>query len=170
MTTRVVRDGWKWALLVLLAGCGGPPTQAQNKDEEQIRQVFESFQKAIKDRDGDKLWSLLDPDSQADADREAQKVREAYDKAEADDKTKQETAFGLSAAELKDLKGAGFLKSKRFCGKYHEVPDSKLDKVTFQGDNGATVHYVEPDTDKEHFDLVRKSGQWKLVVRMPKAN
>jgi hypothetical protein len=169
MTTRVVRDGWKWALLVLLAGCGAPATQAVNKDEDQIRQVFKVFQEAITARDGDKLWGLLGPDSQADAEEEAKKVRESYDKAAAEDKTKQEAAFGLSAAELKDLKGAGFLKSKRFCGKYHEVPQSKIDKVTVQGDN-ATLNYLEEDGDKEKFALVRKSGQWKLVVPMPKAN
>src|SRR5207302_1585880 len=83
--------------------------------EVQIREVFASFQKAITARDGDKLWDLIDADSQSDAKREAKKVREAFDKTVGADKAEQEKALGLSAAELTALKGPGFLKSKRFC-------------------------------------------------------
>lgn len=171
MTSRVLRDGWKWACLIVLAGCGGAGTHGQSKDEDQVRQVFASFQAALKAKDGDKLWGLLAADSQADAEREAQKLREAYNKADAKDKTKEEEKLGLSAAEIAALKGAGFLKSKRFHGahKYEEIATSKVDKVTVQGDN-ATVHYLEEDGDKEKFALVRQGGQWKLIAPMPKGS
>src|SRR5438309_1376006 len=79
-------------------------------------------QAAIKARDGERTWELLDKASQESAERTAKALRANYDKASADDKVKQEKALGLKADEMAKLTGKLFLQSKRFHGKYHEVP------------------------------------------------
>ena len=65
--------------------------------------------------------------------------------------------------------GKEFLKTKRFHGKYDELPDSKIEKVTVQGDQ-ATIAYVELDGDKEKLILVREQGEWKVSIPMPKGS
>jgi hypothetical protein len=137
------------------------------KVEAEVTQTFTTFQVALKDRDSERIWALLDAESQADADRVAQDVKAAYEKANAEGKAEQEKAFGLSGAELAALTGRGFLKTNRFHGKYDEIPGSKVDKVTVQGDS-ATVAYTEPDGDHEKLTLVRQEGQWKVKIPMPK--
>jgi hypothetical protein len=155
-------------LVALAGGCSPKPTGRTAPDEEAtVRQQFAALQAAIKDRDADKLWAILDSKSRADADKAAETLRTAYAKAGAEEKAKQEEALGLTGTELAQLTGVGFLKSKRFHGKYHELPDSKIDKVAVQGDN-ATVHYIEPDEDKEKLHFVRQDGQWKAWLAMPK--
>jgi hypothetical protein len=163
MTRKLVGCWWTAALVGLLAGCAGPDKAAPGEDEEQVREAFTAFQEALKAKDGDKLWSLLDEDGQADVERAAKAAREAYAKADAGERAKQEKELGLTGEELAALKGPGFLKSKRFHGKYDEIPESKVDKVTVQGDK-ATVNYTEPDGDKEKHPLVRQGGQWKLTL------
>lgn len=132
-----------------------------------MKQVFASFQAGLMAKDADKLWSLLDEDSQADAEREAKAIRDAYAKADEAGKKEFEKNLGLPGAELAVLKGQGFLKTRRFIGKYDEVPESKLEKVAVQG-NQATISYAEPDGDKEKFTLSRQNGQWRLSVPMPR--
>jgi len=158
------------APIVLALGCSNPaaPTPLQPGDEEQVRQTFAAFQAGLKARDAQKVWAVIDSDSQADAERAAEAVRTAYGKADAAGKAEQEKALGLGGAELASLNGQGFLKTRRFHGKYDEVPDSKVESVAIQGDK-ATVNYVEADGDKEKFTLVREGGKWKLTVPMPKA-
>ena len=117
MSRNVIPGWWTAALLALLAGCAGTGTPApQAKEEEEARQVFATFQKALKARDGDKLWSMLDADHQADAERAARKVRDAYAKATPAERAEQEKALGLPVAKLEKLDGAGFLASTRFIG------------------------------------------------------
>jgi hypothetical protein len=167
---RNVALGWCLAaLLALGVGCSGSGTPApQAKEEDQVRQAFEALQKALKARDADKLWAMLDADSQADADRAARAIRDSYAKAKPAEQAEQEKALGLPAAKFAALKGPGFLETKRFHGKYDEIPDSKVDKVVVQGDR-ATVHYVEPDDDKEKLTFVREKGEWKVSLPMPAA-
>jgi hypothetical protein len=156
--------------VILLAGCipAKPKTPAPEADEKQaVRETVVAFQSALKAGDAEKLWPLLDSDSQSDAERAAKAIQEAYAKASPEEKTKQEEALGLPGAELAALNGRGFLKTKRFHGKYHEVPGSTIDKVTVQGDT-AKVDYTEEDGDKEKLSLVRQDGQWKLSLPMPK--
>ena len=169
MGSRLARMGW----LVLFAaafagGCPKPTERSGGNDEGAVREAVSAFQAALKARDADKLWQLLDAESRADAERAAQAVRDAYAKAGPEQKAEQEKALGLPGAELATLTGTGFLKTKRFHGKYDELPDSTLDRVTVQGDS-ATVAYTEPDGDKEKLTLVRQEGQWKVSVPMPKA-
>ncbi len=152
-------------------GCSSPtpPVASAGKDEESVRQVFAALQAAIKASDADKIWELLDGDSKADADKAAATVRESFTKADAAAKAELEIALAVTAAELGILTGKSFLKSKRFSGKYNEIPESKIDKVTVQGD-AATVFYTEPDGDKEKLSLVRQDGKWTFSVPMPKGN
>lgn len=169
MESRARWLGWAFVcFLVLAGGCAKPTDHSSAKEEGAVRQTVAAFQTALKERDADKLWQLLDTESRADAERAAKAIQAAYAKATAEDKAEQEKALGLPGAELSGLPGKDFLKTKRFHGKYDELPDSKIEKVTVQGDQ-ATVAYVEPDGDKEKLTLVRQEGQWKLSVPMPKA-
>jgi hypothetical protein len=154
-------------ILGLAVGCSSDRQTPQGKGEDQVREAFTAFQAALKARDADKLWTLLDTESQADAERTAQAIKAAFEKAGAEEKSQQEKALGLSGADLSSLTGRGFLKTNRFHGKYDEVPESKVDKVTVQGDS-ATVTYIEPDGDKEKLTLVRREGRWKITLPMPK--
>lgn len=154
-------------VLALTGGCSSEPKAPQSKGEDEVRETFAAFQAALKARDADKLWTLLDGESQTDADRSANAVKAAYEKSSPDEKAQQEKSLGLPGAELSSLSGRGFLKTNRFHGKYDELPESKIDKVTVQGDS-ATVNYIEPDGDKEKLTLVRKEGQWKVTLPMPK--
>jgi hypothetical protein len=149
----------------ILAGCSGPATGG--KDEEAVRAAFVALQGAIKEKDAEKIWAILDKDSQADAERVAKAVREAFAKATAEEKTKSEKELGLKGDELAALKGVDFLKTKRFLGKYDEIAGSKIDKVTAQGDTG-TVNYTEPDNDKEKLTFSKQGGSWKVSLAMPR--
>ena len=154
------------AFLACLGGCNRPAEPAKGAEED-VRQVFSSLQHCLKAKDADKIWSLLDEDSRADAEREAEGVRNAYAKADDAAKKGQEERLGVPGAELAALKGPGFLKTRRFIGKYDEIPDSKIDKVSLRGDTAA-VNYTEPDGDQEKLALVRQAGQWKVSLPMPK--
>jgi hypothetical protein len=132
-------------------------------DEDDVKAAFTAFQAAIKSGDHGKLWAIVDATTQAEADKYAAKVQASYAKSGDDEKAKLEKAFGLSADEMSKITGKLILKSKPFLGKYREVPGSKIDKVTFEGDK-ATVHYTEEDGDKEKLPLVKQDGKWKLTV------
>ncbi len=158
--------------VALASGCSQPSASSSPQGagaaapEEAVKEVVKSLQQALKAHDADKVWSLLDADSREDAERAAKAVREAYAKADAVAKAQQEKDMGLPGAELAGLTGIGFLKTSRFQGKYDELPDGKIEKVTVQGD-AATVAYVEPDGDKEKLTLVRREGKWNVSLRMP---
>ena len=137
--------------------------------EDDIRQTFAQLQKALKARDGDKIWALIDSDSQSDADRAAKAVQNAFAKAGANDKADYEKKYGLTDKELAAMTGKLFLKSSRFHGKYHEVPGSKIESVKVKADT-ARLNYIEDDGDKEKLAANRAAkGQWKFILPMPKA-
>jgi hypothetical protein len=149
-------------------GCSKTAQVSSSGEEGPVREAFTALQGAFKSRDADKLWQLLDSESQADAERAAKAVQAAYAKADAKEKSELDKGLGLPGDELAGLTGVGFLKTKRFHGKYDELSESKIDKVTVQGDK-ATVGYTEADGDKEKVSLVRQGGQWKVALPMPKA-
>ena len=134
-------------------------------DADDAKAAFSAFQKALESKDPEKIWPLLDAKTQADADKAAAALKTTYGKATAAEKAALEKAFGLSADEIKDVTGKVYLKSKRFVGKYHEIPGSTFDKAVIDGDK-ATVHYTEEDKDKVKLDLVRKDGKWKVSIRV----
>jgi len=152
-------------LIFILAAVAVLPVLAGEQD---VRQAFKQLQGAIKARDPDKIWALIDDDTQSDANRAAKAVQAAFSKA--DDKGKAEFAkkYGLSAKELADMTGKLFIKSNRFHGKYYEIPGSKLDSVKVKGDT-ARLTYIEEDGDKEKLTLVKQKGEWRFIVPMPKA-
>jgi hypothetical protein len=149
-----------------LAGCQKPAATSAGDQEKAIRETVAEFQAALKARDGEKLWSLLDHDSQADAERAAKAARESYAKADAAQKAEQEKNLGLPGADLASLTGVGYLKTELFRENYDELADSTIDKVTPQGDE-ATVAYTEPDLDKKKLTLARQDGRWKLSLQIP---
>lgn len=154
--------------MTVVLGCASKPNEQPVADEEKVvREKFAQLQSAMKNGDADKLWSLLDARSRADAEKIAKDIQTTYNKAEIEEKAKHEEVLGLKGTELAELNGKGFLKTKRFQKRYDEVPEGKIDKVVIQGDS-ATIYFLEPDGDKEKAILVRQDGQWKVWLTMPK--
>jgi hypothetical protein len=153
------------------AGCsGGTGTTAPSlpvADEAMARSRFAELQAAVKEGDADKLWSLMDGKSRADAEREAGKVKAAYAQAGPEDRAKLEEALGLTGSEVAGLTGKGVLGTKRFKGRYHEVPDSTIEKVVIEKESVA-IHFLEPDGDHEKIVLVPDGGQWKFWLTTPR--
>jgi hypothetical protein len=157
-------------LLTLAVGCSSNSTGPTPADEEgAVRMQFAELQSAMRSGDAEKVWELLDSKSQGDAEHVARDLQAVRSKAGVEEKAKQEEALGLPGAELDRLTGQGFLRTRRFQSKYHELPASRIEKVTVQGDN-ATVYYLEPDGDKEKLIFVRQGGRWKVWLAMPKAS
>jgi hypothetical protein len=154
-------------VMALAVGCSKAPERPAAGEEEAARKTFAELQSAIKSQDADKLWMLLDSKSQADAERAAKDIQTAHRTASAEEKSKQEESLGMPGAELTGLTGKGFFKTKRFQKKYHEFPESSIEKIVVQGDNAA-VHFLEPDGDHEKMIFVRKDGQWKAWLPLPK--
>jgi hypothetical protein len=147
--------------LALLAAWAVRPALLPAADEDDVRTAFKDFQQAIKAGDPEKVWALLDKSSQQEAEKAAKTLRDGYDKADAKKKAEIEKAMGLSADEMAKLTGKLYTKSKRFLGKWHEVPGSKIKEVTIAGDK-ATILYIEEDGDKVQMAAVRQDGKWKL--------
>jgi hypothetical protein len=172
MSVKASPLGWASLLcMVVTLGCSSKPgDHPPSADEEgAVRQKFAELRSAIKTRDAEKLWELLDDRSRADAERTAKNIQIAYNQAGAEEKAKQEEALGLSGTELAKLDGKGFLKTKRFQKKYHDLPDGKIDKVDIQGEN-ATVYFLDEEGDNEKAVFVRQDGQWKAWLTMPKVS
>ena len=148
----------------LLLGVAAP-TACRGAEEEDAKAAFATFQAALKSGDPEKVWPLLDAKTQADVEKAAASLKTSHGKAKAADKVALEKAFGLTSAEISALSGKVYLKSKRFLGKYHEIPGSKFDKATVDGDK-ATIAYTEEDGDKEKLSLVKQDGKWKVSVRV----
>lgn len=158
------------SLAALLAACGCSKPAAlptAGAEEEAVQKAFTALQEAMKAKDGEKLFALLDSDSQADAERAAQAIKDSYAKANPGEKGEKEKELGLSAAELGALDAKGFLKSKKFLGKWHEIPESRFEKASVQGEK-ATLNYAEDDGDHEKLSYVKQGGAWKLSISMPK--
>jgi hypothetical protein len=157
-------------LLALAVGCSSPTTSLPAADEEgAVRAQFAALQSAIKAGDVDKLWMMLVRHSIIEAERAAMDIQNAYAKAGKEEKAKQEAELGLAGAELAGLRGKGLLKTKGVQGKFHELPDSTIEKVAVKGDY-ATVNYLEPDGAKEELILFRQDDQWKVWLEMPKVS
>lgn len=171
MSCKTSRFGWIGLLsLALLGGCTRMPTTATHPaaDEEgAVRERFAALQAAVAKQDAETIWTMMASKSQAEAERSAQAVQTAYTKANVEEKAGQEKDLGLTGIEVAGLTGRGVLKTRRFHHKYHELPESKIEKVTVQGDN-ATVHYLEPDGDHEKLIFVRQEDQWKAWLALPK--
>jgi hypothetical protein len=169
---RAAALGWCAAIVVASAGCSGTsgPGTAAGNEEGPVKETFQAFQAALKARDSDKIWALLDKDSQAAAEDRAKTLREHY--AQTPDgpaRAAQAKALGLQPPELAKLTGPGFLKCDLFLldEKNKELPESRISKPpSVQGDR-ATVYYVEPDDDKQTLTLVKVDGHWKVSIDMP---
>lgn len=162
MGVEACRLGWISLLGVALAlGCSAKPGDRPvtgTGEEDAVRKKFAELQSAFKSHDAEKLWALLDAQSRTDAERAAKNIQTAYTQAGPEDKTKQEEALGLSGTELAKLDGKGFLKTKRFQKKHHEIPDGKIDKVDIQREH-ATVYFLDEEDEKEKAIFVRQDGQ-----------
>ena len=158
------------SLGIVFAACliGCQPGDDPKKAEEQVKEAFKALQTAIKEKDADKIWNLLDKDSQSDAEREAGAAKEAYGKLADKDKADYEKRLKLTDKELAHMTGKLYVKSEVFYKKHHEIPDSKIDKVSVTGETGI-LYSIEEDGDKVNFPVVRDKGQWKFSLKIPKA-
>jgi hypothetical protein len=132
-------------------------------EEDKVKEAFKGFQGAVKAKDADKLWDLLDASSRKAAEKTARTYKDAYGKAKDDKKKELEKNLGLSADELANLTGKTYLKSNKYYGKYHEVPGSKVESVAIE-DKKATVLYTEEDGDKVRLEFSNEDGKWKVVA------
>jgi hypothetical protein len=148
----------------VVVGAVAPP-MCHAADADDAKAAFVAFQKALESKDPEKIWPLFDAKTQADADKAAAALKTNYAKAKAAEKAALEKAFGLSADEIRDVTGKVYLKSKRFVGKYHEIPGSKITGATVDGDK-ATIDYTEEDGDKVKLSLVKQDGKWKVSIRV----
>jgi hypothetical protein len=161
----------KWCPVVVLAVIAGALLaqdirSAQGKAEDEVKQAFVALQGAIKAKDAAKIWDLLDTDTRLDAEKAAKKVKGVYKKANDKEKADHEKNLGITPDEFAKLDGQLLLKTKRFLGKYDEIPDSKITGITVKGDS-ATLNYLEPDGDKEKLDYTRQAGKWKVAMPLP---
>jgi hypothetical protein len=152
--------------VVMLAVAGSPCLAYLAADEDKVKEACVAFQDAIKARDGAKLWDLLDSASRASAEKFARSYKARYAKADDAGKKELQKNLGLTAEQLADLTPQLFLQSKRYHGKYHEVPGSKLDKIAIDADQ-ATVFYIEDDGDREKLTFLRQEGKWKVSAPPP---
>jgi hypothetical protein len=161
--------------LALAAGCArqeakdakegkAPPEDA----EAQVKARFGELQAAAKAGDVERLWALLAGKSQTDAERVAKEVRSAYAAAGAEGKKRQEESLGLSAKELAELTGKGYLRTKRFRRKANEIAGGEYKKVTVEKES-ATVSFFDPeDNETERVVFVREAGEWKAWLSIPR--
>ncbi len=158
-------------LAALVAGCTtkpmDQPAPLADADEAAVRERFAELQSAIKKQDAEKIWEMLDAKSKADAERVVKEIISAYEKADPKEKTELEDALGLKADGMAALTAPGYLKTKRFQKKYDELPDSKIEKVVVRTD-GATLHYLEPDGDKEKLIFLRQGNSYQALLAIPK--
>src|SRR5262245_24995119 len=98
-----------WAVVVVAVGCSAPlsPKSVAAVDEDQVRERFRQLQQALKEKDAERLWTLLANKSRADASRAAEAVQNAYAKADASAKGAWEKSLNLTAAEIASLTGKG---------------------------------------------------------------
>src|SRR5437899_2411482 len=82
--------------VAFVVGCSKTTDVLPSSEEGRVREAFTALQDALKTRAADKLWKLLDSDSQADAERAAKAVQAAYANADGKEKSAQEKALGLS--------------------------------------------------------------------------
>jgi hypothetical protein len=161
MLRSTVRAG---ALLLALSLFAAAPGVARADAEADVRAAFAALQAALKAGDAEKIWPLLDKDSQAAAERVAKGWKGRYNDARPRDRLKLEKMFGLTAKEMAGLTGKLYVKSKRYLGVHDEIAPSKVTKVAVAGDK-ATVFYTEPDGDKVKLELVKQGGQWKVSLK-----
>lgn len=157
-----------YVLIAFATGLAGCPADSAKKGDEEVRQAWTALQSAVKAKDPDKLWELLDKDSQSDAERQAKAAQETYSKLADKDKADYEEKLGLTSKELSDMTGKWYVKSKVFYKKHYEIPDSKLDKVAVTGET-AKLNFIEPDDDDMKMSLVRDKGRWRFNMSIPKA-
>lgn len=158
------------ALVGAAAGCSKPPAPAEDQNEGEVKAAFVQFQAAMKKGDGVALWELVDEDTRQDADRAAKVAQMQFEKGNDADKAALAKKLGLADADLKGIKGAGFLGSKLFMDKYREIPTGQAEKVEFPRKGTAKLTYFDPtDNDREDVALVREQGKWKLRLKgMPR--
>jgi hypothetical protein len=82
--------------VALALGCSKAPDSRQPDEEAAVRAQFTALQAGVQDGDADKLWSLLDSRSQADAERVAKAVRASYAEATPAEQAEMDNAIALT--------------------------------------------------------------------------
>jgi hypothetical protein len=164
MPRRIPRACWP-AVLLLIAGCGAPPSQKGTAavEDGELKEAFTAYQKALRDKNADRLWDMLSTQARADADRVTQQLRGTFVRANAEVKAKLAKDLGLTMSEMTNLTAKDYLRTPRFVGAkpQDEIPKSKFEGAAIEGEK-ATVKYVEPDDHKKELRFVREGKRWKV--------
>ena len=147
-------------------GCAKTPEAAPVDEEPAVRARFEELQKALKERDPERLNRLLAIESQANAHFVAHTLRSAF--ARADEKTleRYRKELGISLEDMTRFNGPMFLKTRPFLAEYARLSDAMLERVSIQGEN-ATVSCRNEEGELEKLFLIRQDGEWKFQLPMP---
>ncbi len=160
---------------LLLAGCTQPASRPATPtgSAAEVAQAFTAFKTAMKERNGDKLYELLDSDGRHDADREAKLIKEKFSKADDKENAALAKRLGLAAEKLQNLTGKGFLASDLFYNydEHNELEEVKQPENVAVSGNSAKVEFKDPDDQSKMLNLalVREDGQWRFTkVKMPR--
>src|SRR5579859_5764166 len=106
MAIASIRIGSMVLLVASVGGCAiSNATVPLGAEQEKVKQVFVSFQKVLKDADAEKIWAILEADSQADAERKAETIRDIMATGSDAEKAEMERKLGLPGADLAAVKG-----------------------------------------------------------------
>jgi hypothetical protein len=160
---------WPLALALLVLGCGKSTDPAKpggpvSADQAPIKKAFGALQVALQSEDGERIWPLLDSQSQKDADAAARAWKQAYADA---DVIQLEQDLGIGRQVLVQLTGRNFLQTKGFLTK-SIVDLSKstvIESIKVDGDQ-ATVDYRDPHGQAGQVTFVREGNQWKARLKM----
>jgi len=155
-------------LVLAVLGCSNTaPSAAAASEQEQVKAAFVTLQKALKDRNVDQVWDLLDKVSQADAEKQAKAWKDHLGKAEAD-KVKKD--LGITLDELAKLNGKSYLRTEAFFEKEIEelVQTKEIQEVKIDPSrkDEATVYYLDPKGERDHVKFFRQGGKWLARLKM----
>jgi hypothetical protein len=154
------------AMILVALGCAGStatnPAPAAASPDEQVKAAFATLQQALKERDADKIWDLLDKYSQQDADTFAAEWKKKLTGADPEEIKKK---MGIGPDELAKLTGKTFLKTDAFYGK--EIRDIASVKEVLDVKEGTVFYADEASKDqREHVKFVKQDGKWKAKLPM----
>jgi hypothetical protein len=164
---KLVKADGKWK--VRLPGLPRPVLASGNQpagEDEAVWKVVQALQRAVKEKDYDAVWSLLDEDTRKKAEEVAKKVKEQYVSGDAGVRSELSERHGFTTgSEFERLDGRGYVHSKVFWYEIEDLPDSTFKTPAEIDGTEATVRYTEKgETKEEQLTLIKEEGKWKVEV------
>jgi hypothetical protein len=181
----VCRFGAVGLLLVAgLLGCNtggdGKKDKDASDDEKQVKAQFEKLKSALDKRDPDKIWALLDDDSQKDAEKAAEHIKAEFAKADDAKKAEMKKKYIFAGTEkekletpdnldLAALTGKTVLKTAPFHDKYDPIEEADVEKVAIKGEK-ATVSWKNKESEKGEVIMFKQKGEWRAHLMTPRGS